>query len=223
MKTKLVASLGALMLLIGCAPLAYQIAPIDAMVVDASTGMPLEGVHVLADWVLERGGLDGAHVTGHLEVKEAITDRNGRFHLDGFVRSISFSQELRNADPRLFFFKSGYQLVRFSNSYPDAGTTTPGLLRKSQINGITLELHRLRDDEMGPNAYATFDSEIRGIAKMDCNWKKFPQLLLTLFSERARLDAKYVREASLPSIQTIEQFDDRSCGSPTQYFESVNR
>jgi len=223
MKIKLAATLATLMMLNGCAPLAHQIAPIDATVVDASNGMPLEDVHVLADWVLERGGLDGAHVTGHLDVKEAVTDRNGHFHFDGFVGSISVSQELRNADPRLFFFKPGYQLVRFSNSYPDAGTTTPGPLRKSQVNGITLKLHRLREDETGPNAYATFDSEIRAIAKMDCNWKKFPQLLSTMFSERSRLEEKYGREVSLPTLQTIERFDNRSCGSPTQYFESVKR
>jgi len=128
------------LLLSGCGSPVYRIAPLNAVVVDATTGLPVEGVHVLADWMLVRGGLDGAHTTGHLEIKETVTDHNGQFHFDGFVATSAISQELRNADPRLFFFKSGYEAGYFYNSYAVAGTGTPGWERSSQLDGRKMKL-----------------------------------------------------------------------------------
>lgn len=210
------------LLLSGCGAPAYKIAPLNAVVVDATTGLPVEGVHVLADWELVRGGLDGQHVTGHLGIKETVTDHNGQFHFDGFVATSAISQELRNADPRLYFFKSGYQVGYFSNSYPVGGTDTPGWERHSQLDGRKMKLRTMLAGEEGPHAYLSFDTDIWALSD-NCNWKKFPLLLLAMMDERERLKAKYGREPSLPTIRGIEARSNGLCGDPAQFFEGIKQ
>jgi len=57
----------------------------------------------------------------------------------------------------------------------------------------------------------------------DCNWKKFPLLLLAMMDERERLKAKYGREPSLPTIRAIEGHSSGLCGAPAQFFEGFKR
>ena len=55
----------------------YSAKPIEAWVVDAQTGKPLEGVNVVAHWKL-RYGLEGGG-SYQLHIMEDVTDKNGRF------------------------------------------------------------------------------------------------------------------------------------------------
>ena len=61
----------------GCAT-AYSAKEIEARVIDADTRQPLEGVNVVAHWVLHFG-MEGGQQTD-LELMETVTDKNGRFH-----------------------------------------------------------------------------------------------------------------------------------------------
>ena len=59
--------------------------PFEAWVVDAETGAPIEGAIVVAEWSLYEGMLHGHHFREMVDVKEAVTDRNGRFAFTGFT------------------------------------------------------------------------------------------------------------------------------------------
>ena len=65
----------------------YTSDPIEAWVVDADTGQPIEGAVVTANWQLVGFGFDtGGRKLGQLEVMEALTDKNGRFYFPGFTK-----------------------------------------------------------------------------------------------------------------------------------------
>ena len=68
----------------GCNPSEYTIEPIEAWAVDAETGEPIEGANVVATWALYTDHWHGSTFYEMLEVKEAVTDKNGRFSFPGF-------------------------------------------------------------------------------------------------------------------------------------------
>ena len=61
-------------------PDTYSAAPIHGWVVDAETKQPLEGVHVVAQWILQTGLLHGEH-TSRLHIVETVTDPKGGYQL----------------------------------------------------------------------------------------------------------------------------------------------
>src|SRR6266849_1854255 len=58
----------------------YSAEPIEAWVVDADSGQPIEGVVVTANWELEIGTLGGNIPVGQIMVMETVTDQKGRFY-----------------------------------------------------------------------------------------------------------------------------------------------
>jgi hypothetical protein len=61
----------------------YSADPIEAWVVDASSGAPLEGVIVTANWQ-RTGGFEGSYPKGQMMVMETTTDKKGRFQFSGW-------------------------------------------------------------------------------------------------------------------------------------------
>ena len=118
----------------------YQFAPIEATVVDAETGAPIEGVVVIANWELVKGSFDGERYFGQLEVKETVTDKNGRFFFAGFTKDDSSGAELRQSDPQILIFKAGYEFQRFVNDYRDGGAGMGSSFRTAAVNGKTVKL-----------------------------------------------------------------------------------
>ncbi len=103
--------------LAGCGSPYYTSAPIEAWVVDAETGAPIEGAVVTANWQLVASGLDtGGRKLHQLEVMETVTDKAGRFYFPGFTRINFTLEELREEDPQVLVFKSGYRYARLSSS-----------------------------------------------------------------------------------------------------------
>jgi hypothetical protein len=72
-----------LILIVGKPPW-YTAKPISAVVVDFDTKKPVEDAVVVAIWILEKGTLAGSYITGVLEAEESISDKNGRFHIEGW-------------------------------------------------------------------------------------------------------------------------------------------
>ena len=112
----------------------YQFDPIEAWVVDAETGKPIEGAVVTANWELVKGSLDGERYYGQLEVKETVTDQNGRFFFEGFTKEDDSWAELRESDPQVLIFKAGYEFQRFTNDYRDGGAGLKKLRRTAAVN-----------------------------------------------------------------------------------------
>jgi len=121
----------------------YSAEPITAWVVDADTGAPLEGVHVVATWEV-RGGLEGGNLVGYLKVMETVTDKSGKFHFSGWgPRPNLHFGGVDNSSPSLLLLKRGYEYKATSNR---ASVTTPTPSRfTSDWDGKTLRLSRTSD------------------------------------------------------------------------------
>src|SRR3954471_20127967 len=121
----------------------YTAAPIEAWVVDADTGVPIEGAVVTANWQLVGFSYDtGGRKLGQLEVMETVTDRNGRFHFPGFTKVNISGNALREEDPQILIFKSGYRYVRAANEYRIGKEGEQGPYRKSSIIGQKLKMKK---------------------------------------------------------------------------------
>ena len=125
----------------------YTSDPIEAWVVDADTGQPIEGAVVTANWQLVGFGFDtGGRKLGQLEVMEALTDKNGRFYFPGFTKLNPGLDDLREEDPQILIFKPGYSYMRVANDYPIGKEGSQGTHRKSSINGQRVKMKKANPD-----------------------------------------------------------------------------
>ena len=124
----------------------YTSDPIEAWVVDADTGQPIEGAVVTANWQLVGFALDtGGSKRGQLAVMETTTDVNGRFFIPGFTKLNLSLGELREQDPQILIFKPGYRYIGGGNDYT-MGASFPGPHRKSQLSGKRLQMSKADPD-----------------------------------------------------------------------------
>jgi hypothetical protein len=191
----------------------YTAEPIQAWVVDAETNQPIEGAIVVANWQLVRGGLDGPRYQGQLEVKEVVTDKAGRFDLEGFTKPNPTLAELRNEDPRILIFKAGYEYKIFSNNYPGAGTQTPGTRRRSSVDGKTIRLERLKPLVVAgrDTFYLTLSIKLENIMK-NCGWKEIPKLVTAMDQGNRELKALHPQaDIGLLTILGIEAEERPNC------------
>ena len=168
----------------------YQFAPIEAWVVDAETGKPIEGAVVTANWELVKGSFDGPRYYGQLEVTETITDANGRFAFDGFSKEDSSGAELRESDPQVIVFKAGYEYQRFTNDYRDGGAGMTRQYRTAAVNGKTVKLLSMQSPEANKlhRSSLYFGLHLRlGKLVRDCQWKKIPNAIVAMDKEYKRL------------------------------------
>jgi len=200
------------LLMNGCAGWApyYQIDPIEAQVVDAETGEPIEGANVIAHWQLVVGGLDGPSNSGQLEVKETVTDKDGRFSFDGFTRpNLVPLVELRDEDPAVIIFKPGYKHLRISNEYPRAGTLSPGIHRTWQWNGKQIGLRRIGPidefigDQYAEVAYIGLETDLH-LLIYSPSCPRIMAALVAMNEERKRLKAISRRaRVDLPELSEL--------------------
>ena len=121
-------------------PDTYSAAPIHGWVVDAETKQPLEGVHVVAQWILQTGLLHGEHST-RLHIMETVTDQSGAYHFPGWgPKPRPFLARFDGFDPMLTFFKPGHVPLDRTNFDPPQ----EGALRTSVWDGKTIELQPFR-------------------------------------------------------------------------------
>jgi hypothetical protein len=199
----------------------YSAKPITATVVDAETWEPLEGVNVVADWVLHYPTWRWA---GSLEVAEAVTDKNGQFHIPGWgpkavPSHLPHGTRLGNDDPGLVFFKRGYRVRGLSNSrQPERLLPRNDIpVRYSDWDGKLIWLEKFKGtlEEYGKYIYDPARFAGSGIP---CPWKKTPQLYAALIKERERLDSLGIH-SNLPSMRAMENnFNNRKCGSAKEFF-----
>ena len=197
----------------------YQFAPIEAWVVDAETGKPIAGVVVTANWELVKGSLDGPRYYGQLEVKETVTDANGRFAFDGFSMEDSSGAELRESDPQVIVFKAGYEYQRFTNDYRDGGAGMTRQYRTAAVNGKTVKLLSMLSPEANKlkrsSAYFGLDTRIEKLVR-DCHWKKIPRTIVAMDAEDRAMRAKG-KGTGLIAMHDLESLASK-CGAPREFF-----
>jgi hypothetical protein len=175
----LIAALALLVALPSCATaIDYSAESIEAWVVDADTGAPVQGAVVVAHWQL-MGGMEGGNIVGQVMVLEAVTDGAGRFYFPawGPVRH-SGPGRLDVQDPGLIIFKSGYKFLALANDLTkEAIEFRLPPHRKSKWNGKTIPMKNLgRDLSKIRDAHSSLGTALNFVIKepRDCLWKKVP-------------------------------------------------
>ncbi|MBI1815799.1 MAG: hypothetical protein HYR72_12540 [Deltaproteobacteria bacterium] len=127
----------------GCAPPVYFARSIRGRVVDAETQQSIEGVVVVAEWVLltSVGGFGGHDK--RLTIVETVTDPNGAYIIPSWGPRLRppFSM-LDYLDPKLIVFRSGYVPLVLDNLQEGE----QWMIRSSQWDGETLQLAPFRGD-----------------------------------------------------------------------------
>jgi hypothetical protein len=187
-------------------PAAYSGAEIRARVVDAETRKPLEGVFVVARWDLSHLMSRGHTI---LHAMEAVTDANGEFYFPpwGPKPRPTFTS-LWGGDPRLIFFKPGYEPVTRGNA--TAPNDSP--VRASAWHGETIEMKPFRGAlEIWLQLLRLLQTRLDWgeIApefphRINDYWKYYPRTVLAILDERQRIP-----EAVRYRVQDLEVWEVR--------------
>jgi hypothetical protein len=189
-------------------PAAYSAREIRAQVVDDITGVPLEGVVVVAQWQTVREIVPGFAKPSSEMVKavETRTDAAGRFLLPAWgpiARPLFHSFE--NNDPRILLFRAGYYPRQIANEV--RSRRDESAVRVSQWDGTTI---RLRPYTAQPQEFEQQDGRFKSRVLVDGSsadyaiklqllqrrvgwgdpgdgWKQYPQMIRALSRERERL------------------------------------
>jgi hypothetical protein len=210
----------------------YTAAPTSAHVVDAETGEPLSGVHVVADWQLE-GGLEGGSRVGALMIMETQTDANGRFTFLAWgprnpvsvAAHSAGTPRLKTSAPQLLLFKSGYEYVELRNSI--SGPLPPDV--RSEWDGKRIELKPFRGDA------AQYERQISGLSDVlmhdtanasvcrragpcpsSCQWERVPLMLRALQRQYQQFKDAGIRASNVVDhlIHNDSAFQRLGCASP---------
>lgn len=217
---------------LGLVPLSAD--PIDSQVVDADTGAPIEGAVVVAYWEIHQGSLGGdASPCGAANVEEAVTDKDGKFHISGWGPTMAGCRgEMRQGNPELYVFKSGYRHLQVPNDWT---STSSVMTTHSGWTGRQMKLKKFPDinyHDIGPHTYygdfSELDIGLSGfVVEMptQCNWKKIPSMLRAFELERRRF---LIGGYPVDGV-TAQLIDDNQwflklapqCGSPKEFMEGL--
>lgn len=145
----------------GLLPETYSAASITGRVIDEENEQPVEGAHVIVYWQLYKGGYAGRYPTDILKVEETITDKDGRYHFDGWGPVVAIAGDLGYQAPELLLFKAGYYYKHLSNSQsqiyfgakgaseihiPATNKADVGLVYVSQWDNKIIKLTKYKND-----------------------------------------------------------------------------
>jgi hypothetical protein len=180
--------------------------PIEAWVVDAETGQPIEGAIVTANWQLISFGLDtGGRKLYQLEVMETVTDSKGRFHFPGFIRANLTLAGLGNDDPKILIFKPGYDYSGMSSDYPGR-PESQGAHRHSKADGYTFKLRKEPDVRKYAKQIDRLDSNLSALTERGYS-KYIPKIILALNCEWNRV--KRIDSSVLFSVPSMPEREIR--------------
>ena len=200
----------------------YSAAPMQATVVDADTGQPLEGAVIVAHWVLEDTG--AVKTVGDMELMEAVTDANGRFALAGWgpkaTPNYPYPVRLSRLDPEIFILKPGYMPRQvMNNEHPDLIFHPEDLgpaTRTSQWNNRVIELKKADDP---PKSYAFhLGGILNGVDYFNCKWKKIPRMVVMISKEKDRLKSLGINSSTSATINGLDSRKE-ACGSAKEFFK----
>lgn len=161
--------------------LTYSAEPIEGWVIDAVTKKPLDGVVVTANWQLEEGTFGGSVPVGQLMVLEAVTDKDGHYGFPAWGPKKAPRGHLVIEDPKLLFFKSGYEYQRLLNRYSSDRELRLRPVRRSDWNGKTILLTKFTGTPK--EWFEMLDHVLPGGKREDT--KRFPKLLTAILAEES--------------------------------------
>lgn len=217
---------------LGILPLSAD--PIDVLVVDANTGTPLKGVAAVAVWPLNKGSLGGGGLPcGTASVEESVTGEDGLLHFAGWgpIKN-PCGGVMREYEPLVYLFKPGYHYGKFPAN---------GITRNNAVSSTgkgwwvenPIKLKKFQQIDYSSNAvdsysrdYDVLNTELAMYILLDCNWKKIPNMLRMLESERR----KFSEAAGYPTGGVTGRlvYEDSGlmkaepqCGSPKVFLEGL--
>jgi hypothetical protein len=204
--------------------------PLEAWVVSAENGEPIEGVVVVANWQ-QKGGVEGGNDIGQLMVLETVTDRKGRFAFPGWGPKILLTGDIKSDRPQLLLFKNGYQPMALSNFVvSDYGHS---ITLKSDWNGKMIKLKRTPSDVEGSlRDFRHFNDKLEIIIRdyKACDWKKIPNMLQEIHKQHLAFQSKGITGGPIGIHSVDEELINNSeyaskkggsgCGSPKDLFQT---
>ncbi len=201
---------------------------------DADTGAPIEGAVVVAYWELKGGSFGDSLPCGAANVEEAVTDKEGRFHIPGWGPTrAGCASEMRIQDPILYIFKPGYGYGFFHNGSALSTVTTT----HSSFDRQQLPLKRFKDMDLrkyGPGSYQLDFGILNGdlsnfIVHMpsECNWKKIPNMIQALGRQGEEFDksgnpTNTIRDELMSDQEWFRKMGP-NCGSPKEFIEGLEK
>jgi len=176
----------------------YSAEPITTYVVDADTHEPIEGVVVVAAWVLE-GGLEGGNIKGVMTVMETVTDQSGSFHFAGwgpkskpkYVRWVDDAR-LKSYAPTIFLFKSGYRIGEIANQSTAAEEHDPST-HTSDWNRKAIPLKKFAGTlEQYAKDLGSDDGGLRNTMEPRCTWTQIPLMIKALGRQTRIFEAAHI-------------------------------
>lgn len=191
-------------------PKVYFSPSIEAQVADEQTGLPIEGVNVVAHWVVQGEFSGGDQVM----IAEAVTDNQGAFHIEGwgprFVPLRQSCSVMSSSQPELVLFKSSYEPKMDSN-----GVLPPSfaIVRSSIWDGQRITLKRI---EGSPSDFGF--TWLGNVNWSGCEWTRIPRMMRSLTQEAERLKHLGISNVGMPSIQELR---DTARGEWCQSVEKI--
>lgn len=171
-------------------PTSYSAKEITATVVDDRNGQPLDGVIVVAQWVLYVAAVGHGDHGPRLNVAETVSDAAGRFSFSAWGPKPNprypFTK-LINRDPLLSIFKAGYGPLILQNRW--AGNEA---VRESEWNSKTIRLKRFIETNREWAKVVTRFQHRLGWSEDMIDWRWMPRMVLALELERLELQRKRV-------------------------------
>lgn len=219
---------------LGIVPLSAD--PIDARVVDADSGEPIEGVVAVAYWPLSQGSLAGDSLPcGAANVEEAVTDKDGYFHLSGWgpiknpCRGV-----MEEGEPLIYLYKPGHHHGQIATN----GITSHGAVSRTgggwwRAHPITLKkFAEINYFDISPGSYYSdlnsLNTDIETFVvhmPYQCNWKKIPNMLRALEIERRKFRFRGSGVDGVTNqLAGLDQWFQKlapACGSPKAFIEGL--
>ena len=172
-------------------PDAYSAAEIRGRVVDAETKQPVEGVHVVAQWILQTGIFHSVRVT-RLHIMETVTDVKGEYYFAAWGPKPRPPLSSRStADPRLTFFKPGYRVLERNNREPPSQDALGVSIWHGKI--VSLDPFRGTPEQWAfllgimQDTLAWGDHTDEVPRRINDYWRQFPRVVLTILQQRRSL------------------------------------
>lgn len=206
----------------------YYANSIEARIVDAQTGNPVQGAIVMANWELE-GGIESRVPIDQLKILETVTDVNGKFTIPAWGPKFSFRGRASYMWPQILVFKPGYKSLRLTNEARSGSQFTVSSSWNAKTIALEFFAGTLKDYvEHLSSLSSTLENVGYNIGFQSgdwCGWKSFPKMLRALDDLEDRLRSADVRQGTVVSFLRANetQVKDNGCGSVSEFLSGLRK